>query len=399
MTDIFEVPNKSIEQITALDSLVGNSVSGRAITETLCVSPDGDGSDGSNWVKAYTTVQDALDAASTDANDCTLILIAPHATNYDINTTGDPTWTGNYEIKGSHRNWAKIKNNHASATSIMKFTGKVSIEDVTIDCGTGSNNGVIITGSNTKGCRLRHTYFECEKVTGAQTALEISGSTEYALMSDVMFHGVQAYTKGMLLDNCKLSNFAKLDFHDCATGIQFTNTSPDNIFSFLLFHECTLGMDIDSGDNQFFHELSFGGCTTNVDDEVGNHAWTNIYGSFPIDILPDNFTGVAVNTGDGADTWTAALVTVYTNAGGTPFRIVAVHTNPGTNEFYRLQFTADDGTTYYDDLMFDVKRREGAAHPSGTGFIFNKGTVIKARSKSESAGVDNLNVWLEIQEI
>ncbi len=38
-------------------------------------------------------------------------------------------------------------------------------------------------------------------------------------------------------------------------------------------------------------------------------------------------------------------------------------------------------------------------HPSGTEFIFNKGTVIKARSKSVSDGVDGLDVWVEIQEI
>ncbi len=377
---------------------LGGGVTGMAVTATLFVSPNGDNSDGQNWDTAYTTIQTALDAASTDADDCTLILISPHATNYDINTTGDPTWTGNYILRGSERVWAKIKNNHASATSIMKFTGKVSLSNITPDCGTGSNNGVIITGSNTKNAVLSNVYFECEKVTGAQTALELSGGTEYIQMSNVMFHGVQSYTRGMLLDNCKLSNFDKVDFHDCATGIQFTNTSPSNIFSFLLFHVCTLGLDIDSGNTQFFHEVAFGGCTADIDDEVGNHAWINIRGSFPITILPNNFTGTAVNTGDGADTW-SSLVTVYTNAGAAPFRVVAVHTAPGTNEYYRLQFTVDDGTTYYDDLLFDVKRREGGAHPSGTEYIFNKGTVIKARSKSVSAGIDTLNVWLEIQEL
>jgi len=34
-----------------------------------------------------------------------------------------------------------------------------------------------------------------------------------------------------------------------------------------------------------------------------------------------------------------------------------------------------------------------------TEYIFNKGTQILASAKSESAGIDNVAVWLEIQEI
>ena len=75
---------------------------GRPVTHSLCVSPNGDGSDGSSWEKAFTTLQAALDAASTDADDLTAILLSPHATYYDINTAGDPTWAANVEIHGAH---------------------------------------------------------------------------------------------------------------------------------------------------------------------------------------------------------------------------------------------------------------------------------------------------------
>ncbi|KKM01520.1 hypothetical protein LCGC14_1793660, partial [marine sediment metagenome] len=61
---------------------------GRAYTATLFVSPDGDNSDGTILRKAFQTINAALDAASTDANDLTLIYISPHATYYDINLTG-----------------------------------------------------------------------------------------------------------------------------------------------------------------------------------------------------------------------------------------------------------------------------------------------------------------------
>jgi len=56
---------------------VGAAVIGRASTATLYVSPNGSNADGKTWSSAYNTIQAALDAASTDADDCTLILIRP----------------------------------------------------------------------------------------------------------------------------------------------------------------------------------------------------------------------------------------------------------------------------------------------------------------------------------
>jgi len=81
------------------EDMLGDASILRAVTATLRVSPNGTGVDGLSWRTAYTTIQDALDAASTDADDCTLILISPHTTNYDIDTTGDPTWAANVILK------------------------------------------------------------------------------------------------------------------------------------------------------------------------------------------------------------------------------------------------------------------------------------------------------------
>jgi len=146
---------------------IGTQVIGVAVTHTLHVSPDGDNSTGKTWGTAFTTIQAALDTASTDANDCTLILVAPVTTFYDINTTGDPTWAANVIIQGSHRNWAKIQNSHASATSIMKLTGKAALMDLYFNLGSGSSNGVILTQS---GFRVDNCQFVGEDLTGAATA-------------------------------------------------------------------------------------------------------------------------------------------------------------------------------------------------------------------------------------
>ena len=378
------------------DDMVGSATLERAVTATLYVSPNGSGVDGSTWATAYTTIQDALDAASSDADDLTLILIGPHATNYDIDTTGDPSWSKDVILKGSHRNWAKVVNGHDTATSVLKFTGRVSLIDLTIDCGAGSNNGVIISGAGTKGSRVRHVYFECEDVTGAHTALELE-DTEYLRLAEVKFHGVVAQTTALLLDDCKLSNFDRLDFHDCLVGIQITDTSPSNIWSFILVSNCALGVDIDSGNFQFFHEFAFGGNTRNVDDEVGNHAWISPRGAFDIEILPDNLTGSTVNTG-AANTYGSDTELLSAVSRDNPFRIVGTHMEPSTSEWYQLRFSDDAGTTFFDIIQFDGTKREGQAALSGTEHIFNKGTRISASARDISGG-DNVKVWLEIQEV
>jgi len=73
---------------------IGSSIVGRAVTDTLYVSVNGANTDGHTWRGALNTVSAALDAASADANDCTLILLGPHASYYDIDTADDPPGVG-----------------------------------------------------------------------------------------------------------------------------------------------------------------------------------------------------------------------------------------------------------------------------------------------------------------
>jgi len=52
---------------------VGSSITGRAVTATLFVSGIGNDTDGSSWTNAFTTIQGALDVASTNVNECTCL--------------------------------------------------------------------------------------------------------------------------------------------------------------------------------------------------------------------------------------------------------------------------------------------------------------------------------------
>jgi len=383
---------------------IGAEISNRSVTAVLFVSPNGDNSDGSSWSKAYTTIQGALDAASTDANECTLIVIGINtgANYYDINTAGDPTWTGNYVLLGTHRTWVKIKNDHASATSVMKFTGYASLINVNVNLGT-SNNGVIMT----KGAfRVRRCQFVGEDLTSAKTALHIDGATvlKHGMIEYNEFKGHTTYMTGLLLDTVASSNIHYNQIHDCLTGIQIVGAGSDeNSFSHLDIGNCNnvngIALDLDAGDRQHFNDITLHENTLNVDDEVGNHTWNNIKGEFNMDILPDDLTGVTVTADNVADTWGVDVEVRAAATSTKPFRIVGYHFEPSVTQKHKVRFTADNGTTYFDEIFVEMAKNSSVEAPSGTEHIFNVGTQIKASCKAETGGGDTIKIWLKVQEI
>ncbi len=378
--------------------MFGASVAGLAVTRYLLVNPDGDGTDGLTRRTAYPTVPAALDAASLDANDLTLILIAPHATYYDINTTGDPTWSANVMLCGSIDDFVEIRNDHASATSILKLTGKSSIINAEFDLGTG-NNGVILTMS---GASVNKVRFVGVDLTGAATALHLDGvGAIHAHLDTIEFHGHVTHMTGLLIDRFGFSDIHNIHCVSCLTGIQIVGSDADeNDFLNVDIGDCALGLDIDAGNTQHFKEIGFHDNTRNVDDEVGDHAWLNIFGRFDIEILPDDFTGIAVTGGGAANTYGADTELLSAASRDNPFRVVGVTFEPNASpaEWYFVRFSDDSGATFYDILQFEGDKREGVAAPSGTEHIFNPGTRISCSAKSVSGGNDT-KVWVEVQEI
>lgn len=392
------------EIITREDDGFGPAAIGRAVTATLRVSPDGTGVDGQSWATAYQTIQDALDAASTDVNDATLILIAPQTggVHYDINRTGDPTWSANVILKGVHRTWVKIMNDHDTATSIMNLTGYASLIDLNFNLGT-SNNGVKFT----KGAfRAKAVQFVGEDLTSAKTALHLDGAStiKHGKIVDCYFKGHTDYMTAMLIDNCELSRFEDLYTFECLKGIQIIdagsiNNTFDNVNIYNCSHANGIGIDIDAGDEQHFNNIRFNGNTLNIDDEVDGHQWNNVNGQFPITIDPDDMTGVTLTADNvanvfGADTElrAAALATK-------PFKVVMTILEPQIAQWYQLRLSADSGATFFERIMVSTARAAGSGLPSSTDYIFNVGTRISGSIKAESGGSDTMKVWLKIQEI
>ena len=394
----------SYQNMNSVRESVGNSISGMAVTATLFVDVNGDSTDGSNWTKAYTTIQGALDVASILPNDCTLIMIGINTGNlwYDI-ATDNPTYSGNYILKGTHRNWAKIKNTNAAATSILTFTGYVGLEDLNFNLGADSTNGVVITkGAFNVDC----CQFVGEDLTGLATALWIDGATtlKNGSVRNCDFLGNDSTMTALLVDNCTYSDFRDLTIHDCLTGIQIVNANSDvNTFCCIDIGDCDnvagIAIDIDAGNEQNFDRILLHHNTRNIDDEVGDSQWQEIVGEFPVTITPDDLVGVTLTADNVLNVFGADTELIALNAIDNPFKVVITILEPQVAQWYQLRLSADSGSTWFERIMVSTSRSAGSSLPASTDFIFNKGTRISGSIKAESGGSDQMQLWIKYQEI
>ncbi|KKN18366.1 hypothetical protein LCGC14_0956580, partial [marine sediment metagenome] len=159
-------------------------------------------------------------------------------------------------------------------------------------------------------------------------------------------------------------------------------------------------LDIDAGNSQHFENITFIGNTTNIDDEVGDSHWINIFGQFIIASLPQNLTGVTV--ADGASNAYGTYVEIIaaaTNDG--PFRIVGASIEAEDAGHHSIRLSADNGTSYFYEVNIDaaaaVAARVAISLPTGTEFIFNKGTQITAAWKSSNGNSETNLIWLQRQ--
>lgn len=240
---------------------------------TLYVSPDGDNSDGSTWAKAYTSLSTALNSVSSDINDYTLVYIAP--ATYDINMTGDPTFPGNVCLYGTNRYNTIVQNNHASATSVLKFTGITELHNFTIDCGT-SNNGIIFDGKD--GHKLFEITGLADQATTNLIILTVKDS-DYFYMEDSVFAGDlgQQYVtihKSDGSSRCKVVN-TRYYFGDKA--IEMENTQSYNYYSNCIIQQCNTGMNICSTcDHTSIFAMQIHNVTTHYVDNGTNTVYNEL---------------------------------------------------------------------------------------------------------------------------
>jgi len=388
--------NQLCEDSEVILSSIWSSITSRAMTATLYVSPDWDNSDWSTWDKAYNTINSALDNASTDANHCTLIMIWPKATPYDINTSWTPTRTWNYEIKGTHRRRAIITNTNATAEYVMKFTWKVWINDLAIST-AWTVNTIKFTNSS---YRIRHCWFNASATTSATKIIDIDWTGGTILgwrLEDVEIIWNVSYSTGLYINNASINTSKDMNIHFCLNAIHILDTDSDNnYFDIIDIWGCALWLNIDAWNSQHFYDIHFHENTTNIDDEVWDHHYNGITWEFPIYVEPENVDWITVNWWDntwGTDTEIRTVATATK-----PFKVIWYTLNPSSDENTIIRFSADSWSTFFEQTIFSSKKWKASWNGDATDFIFNVWTKISASVYSSSSW-KNVKVRLDVQEI
>lgn len=376
-------------------NIVGMATIGRPITKTLYVSPIGNNSDGSNWDNAYNELSTALDACSTNVNESTLILLGINDTFYDINRPGDPTWSANVEIVGPHRRWVSIRNTNAQATSILKFTGKASIQNCAI-AQLDNIDGIIITG---QGFRIRQCGFNSSTCNVPVTSINITNTNDVTggILDDVKIIGNKTYTTGLKINNVITNDFKNLAINDCLLGLEIDGIeSFNNTFENLNITTCEKGIKISNGSQEIFEDVTFENNTINVDDIIDSNIWNKIYGAFPTILYPENLIGIEIPCGNNEYGVNTELIP--TNAISKPFKIISYYIEPSTDNNIILKLSADDGLTYFKKGITSSKKNKATGGTPGLEYIFNAGTKIIGNAQTNISG-QTATIWLEIQEI
>jgi len=385
----------TIKRDIDVDTLAGITGS---YTEVLYLSPNGDNSDGKSWSGAFTTLLAAYTAMSSNVNDNTLLVCSPGT--YDVNITGDPTFTKTFDIRGSHKFETIFKNDHVGATSVFKLDGLIGLENLTVDCGSGTNNGVLMS---IYGSHISNVHLHCEDITGAQTALEITGDNME--LHDIGIHGSAVNTTGI-----KLNGASGCEIHDCfahtgLVGIHLDGNIEEHnhILNMAVLHQTT-GILIDAGanDNQI-QSISFNDNTTNITDNGTDTDWIIEEITQDIDVIKmypaGSNAGVNINNAAAAaGVYGGYQTLVAASQITTPFKIVGIGVDNVSdgNAMYFIDIAYGAG----DILIATLPLRGGVGvstpptPPIKSGLI-PANSRIRANIQTSNGGNDNLDLWIQ----
>ncbi|KKK69115.1 hypothetical protein LCGC14_2937280, partial [marine sediment metagenome] len=155
----------------------------------------------------------------------------------------------------AHPHWTRIMNDHAAATAVLKLTGKSAVESLMFDLGTG-NNGLIMTSP---GATISHVHLVGSSLTGAGVCLWLDGdSVEHADLHHIEIEGNVTFTTGLLIDQFARAYIDAIRIFSCLTAIQIVGANSDeNTFIRLDIGDCSLGLDLDAGNEQHFDDVLF----------------------------------------------------------------------------------------------------------------------------------------------
>ena len=369
------------------------SASEHGYTAVLFVDASGNNTDGLTWTNAYTSIPTAL--AACGANDFTLINIG--AGVYDINITGNPTYTVNVHIKGLGREITQVKNTHGSATAVLKFTVFCMITDLTIDCGTGED-GIILDGTNAHGSILDNLTFDCAALAGAADGIQLTGGIKFLKIHNIHIHGETTNTTGIRTSDSLDNEFNNIHIHDSLVGIHLDNTADhSNHFTNLHIMGCAKGLLIDTGaDNNMFTSIEFHNNTVNSDDTGAGTFYKDVkLDTEIIKVTPVTASvGTLLTSKNVINTYADSDIAVISNI-TTPFKIIGAFLgNPTDATATYLAKIIAGSVTFIEGLLFFEGKFGGNGFTHFKTNWFAKNTAITANVKTENAAADAVELWL-----
>ena len=404
-------------QLTELQSIsLSNSVIEQKLEQeieyngTYYVSIAGDNSDGLSWETAFTALADALNLIEANQNVGENHLVLIGVGIFDVNITGNPTYSTNITIKGSGFGKTTILNNHATATSILRFTGHSGLKDLMVYTGaSGSKSGIIVsnTGISAYGFVMENVIIIGYSAEGAMDCLLIEGGAGQGLYKNVRIIGDITNSIGLHMNSSDENQFEHVIVFDCDIGIYLEDDNDDdNHFHDIYLDGNAVGVQIDSGDGNCFDWVHFGNNVVNITDNGNATKWCNICLVLEVTLLmPETASaGTTITSKDVADTYGDNYSEIDDGSGFTkPFKIIGAFLgNPSDNTATYIVKIATGEAAAEDDIarmMLQADKFTAGLPVKVESGVIPAGTRISANCQSENAVADTIEIWLLYIEI
>lgn len=368
-------------------------------TDIIFVHVDGDNTTGISWETAYNSLSDALNIASNDSNDYTLIKLG--SGTQDIDQVGNPTFNCNVMIQGDDRPNTRIINTNALALSVIKFTGNVLLDTIIIDC--GNINGIIFSG---EVCKIENSLIQADSATENLVMIDFQSSVSSITIDKVDFVGsvYQNYTTGLKMNSITFSRIQSSNFWFGFKAIDIINSHYLE-FEDISYSQIHTAINIDeSSSNLFFTSSHFRQNIHNINDSSNSaffcQAHTNLDQEI-IRLIPPEMTGTELTGGVAAEEFGSWVNITTSSSVLKPFKVkfIIMDATSDVNTLYQGQVAIYKDGEYntFATALFHGELKNSVLYELVSG-ILPAGSIISIRIRTENGGSDTCNIHLAVVE-
>lgn len=375
--------------------------SGLIFTDTIYVSSNGDNTTGGSWDTAYNEIGYALSQASTDSNNMTLIILG--LGTHDVNTTGNPTFSANLFMRGISTEATHIVNTHASATSIIKFTGTTYIENLQFKL-SADIEGVLFYGISS---HIHDTWFNGSLLTAIHNLTYFSDTIFHITESEFLGESTATYGIGAVFDDCSYGQTSTNRVCFNYIGWNFINTDYVQ-FKRTCFVQDYTAIQIDSDCvNLYWFELVFSYNDYNTNDTSSNTYYdeaTLVHEAEASYLNPSLTEGLGLTGHATADTYGAWFNFTYSEDRWYHILGTVISTPSDETAYYRVQIAIHKADNHGDPIVIGEIFFSGSKGFLSISNVFQSGilsydTVVRARLMTSDGGGDTVKIFERIAEI